>query len=51
MMKGIRGLLEKDFDCFSDRVVIFLKISVCSIVFYTYRKRQRFSLQCISHLF
>ena len=33
MMKGIRGLLEKDFRLFFDRVVIFFGVSVCSIVF------------------
>lgn len=52
MMKGIRGLLEKDFRLFFDRVVIFFGVSVCSIVFYTYRKKAAaFIAICISHLF
>ena len=39
MMKGIRGLLEKDFRLFFRQGGnLFLGVSVCSIVFYTYRK-------------
>ena len=53
MMKGIRGLLEKDFRLFFRQGGnLFFGVSVCSIVFlYLREKRQLLLLQCISHLF
>lgn len=51
MMKGIRGLWKRIFDCFFDRVVIFLVLVFVALFLYLQEKRQLLSLQCISHLF
>ena len=52
MMKGIRGLLEKDFRLFFRQGGnLFLVLVFVALFFILTGKRQLLLLQCISHLF